>query len=390
MKNIRITTFLMLLLLVSCSKGKNQETESQEVEMLPDDIVELREDQIKLAEVETGQIEMMSMSGILTVNGKVSTTPQDVASVCFPFGGFVKSINVTAGSTVSKGQTIAIIENQDFIDIQQNYLETKNKLSYAKSEYTRHNQLYKDDVYSEKDLQQVTTEYNNLKAQFRVLQEKLSMIGINPTRISEENITSRTAVKSPISGNISKINISIGKYVAPSDIMIEIVNADKLLLELTLFEKDADKVFKGQKIHFYINNESEQHDAVIYQTSKSIDNDKSFKVYANVSGHCKNVLPGMYVNANIETSSQKTTAIPSESIVSFDDKEYIFVFLKEKVEDGKNFTEYRMIQVKKGVTNGKNTEVFLPDGFDVKNSKIVIRGAYNLLSAKKNAGEMAC
>lgn len=390
MRNIRITTFLMLLLLVSCSKGKNHESESQEVEMLPDDIVELREDQIKLAEVETGQIEMMSMSGILTVNGKVSTTPQDIASVCFPFGGFVKSINVTAGSTVSKGQTIAIIENQDFIDIQQNYLETKNKLSYAKSEYTRHNQLYKDDVYSEKDLQQVTTEYNNLKAQLRALQEKLSMIGINPGKISEENITSRTAVKSPISGNISKVNISIGKYVAPSDIMLEIVNSDKLLLELTLFEKDADKVFKGQNIHFYINNESEQHDAVIYQTSKSIDNDKSFKVYANVSGHCKNVLPGMYVNANIETSSKKTTAVPGESIVSFDDKEYIFVFSRNKVEDGKNFTEYRMIQVKKGVTNGKNTEIFLPDGFDVKNSKIVIKGAYNLLSAKKNAGEMAC
>ena len=169
MKYIRITTFLMVLLLVSCSKGKNQEIESQDVEMLPDDIVELREDQIKLAEVETGQIEMMSMSGILTVNGKVSTSPQDIASVCFPFGGFVKSININAGSAVSKGQTIAIIENQDSIDIQQNYLETKNKLSYAKSEYTRHNQLYKDDVYSEKDLQQVTTEYNNLKAQFRAV-----------------------------------------------------------------------------------------------------------------------------------------------------------------------------------------------------------------------------
>jgi cobalt-zinc-cadmium efflux system membrane fusion protein len=77
-------------------------------------------------------------------------------------------------------------------------------------------------------------------------------------------------------------------------------------------------------------------------------------------------------------------------VVSFDDKDYIFVFEKEKEEDGKPFTEYRMIEVIKGVSGDGYIEIKLPEGFDISHAKIVIKGAYNLLSAKKNAGEMAC
>ena len=54
------------------------------------------------------------------------------------------------------------------------------------------------------------------------------------------------------------------------------------------------------------------------------------------------------------------------------------------------FTEYKMIEVIKGITASGFTEIRLPDGFNVSTSKVVTRGAYNLLSAKKNAGEMAC
>jgi len=198
------------------------------------------------------------------------------------------------------------------------------------------------------------------------------------------------AVISPISGYIKAVNVSIGKSVSASDVLFEIVNSDKLFLELTLFEKDADKVANGEKIRFYINNETEEHEAVIYQTGKSINNDKTYKVYANVTGRCKNMLPGMYVNAHIQAKSNQVTSVPSVSIVSFDDKDYIFVHNKDKMENGKSMTEYRMIQIQKGVTGDGFTEIVLPEGFNFKDAKLIIKGAYNLLSAKKNAGEMSC
>lgn len=392
MNNYKFKLFVLLsvfsIAFVSCGKAKKAEAESKE-EVLPEDMVEMRDDQIKLANVQTGAIEMRSLSGTLKVNGTVSVAPQNLATVCMPMGGFVKSTSLTPGSSVRKGQTLAILENQEFIDMQQSYLEAKNKLAYAEAEYKRHKELYKEDVYSQKNLQQVTTEYKNLKGMVKALEQKLSLIGVNPARLTEDNISRSVALVSPISGSVKAVNVSIGKSVSASDVLFEIVNSDKLFLELTLFEKDADKVSNGQKIHFYINNETEQHEAVIYQTGKSISTDKTYKVYANVSGRCKNMLPGMYVNALIEVKSNLVTALPMESIVSFDDKDYIFVFDKNKVESGKSMTEYRMVEVHKGVTENGYTGIELPKDFN-KDAKVVVKGAYNLLSAKKNAGEMSC
>jgi membrane fusion protein, heavy metal efflux system len=381
---------IYFLISLSCSHDKNPGAESKATEVIPEDIVELRDDQIKFANIETGAIEMKALSGELKVNGIVTVAPQNLATVCMPMGGFVKTVFLMPGNTVNKGQTLAILENQEFVDIQQNYLEAKNKLEYAEAEFTRHSELYKEDVYSEKNLQQVTADYKNLKAQVKALEQKLALIGVNPLNLHVEDISNSVSLISPISGYVKTVNVNIGKFVSPSDVLFEIVNTDKLFLELTLFEKDADKVSAGQKIRFFINNETEQHEAVIYQTGKSINADKTYKVYASVTSVCNNILPGMYANAVIESASNQVTALPSDAIVSFDDKDFIFIFDKNKEENGQPFCEYRMIEVHKGVTSGKYTEVVLPENFDVKNAKVVIKGAYNLLSAKKNAGEMAC
>ncbi len=390
-KFISAASFIMCCsMLLSCKGGKENKEESAVVEVLPIDIVELRDDQIKMAGIETGSIEWRSLSGNLKVNGSVGVAPENLATVCMPFGGFVKSVTLMPGHAVTKGQTLAVLENQQFVEIQQNYLEAKSKLEFAEAEFKRHSELFKEDVYSQQNLQKVTADYKGLKAEVKALEQKLAMIGIDPANLHEDDISRSVSLISPISGYVKAVNINVGKYVASSDILFEIVNSDKLYLELTLFEKDADKVSVGQKIRFFINNETEQHDAVIYQTGRTINADKSYKVYALVKGVCKNLLPGMYVNATIEAASSSVIALPSEAIVSFDDKDYIFVFEKTKTEGGKPFTEYRMIEVQKGVTDGGYTEIILPKGLDAKSAKVVIKGAYNLLSAKKNAGEMSC
>jgi cobalt-zinc-cadmium efflux system membrane fusion protein len=389
-----IYAFLAFLFLaegvLSCSRGKKPGSIIAENEVIPEDIVEMRDDQIRLAEIDTGKIEMRKLNGHLKVNGIVTVAPQNQATICAPMGGFVKSTTLIPGNVVSRGQTLAVIENQEFVDIQQSYLEAKSRLVFAEAEYNRHTDLYKQNVYSEQNLQQVTAEYKSLKAQVTALEQKLGILGINPAGLNEDNISRSINLVAPISGFVKSVNVNVGKYVTAFDIMFEIINNDNLLLELTLFEKDANRAVRGGHIKFYINNEEEQHDAVIIQTGKSVNVDKTYKVYATVTGKCENVLPGMYVNAIIETSSAVVSAMPDEAVVSFDDKDYIFVFERNKEEGGKPFTEYRIIEVHKGISEGGYTHIILPDNFDPKKATVVIKGAYNLLAAKKNAGEMAC
>ena len=385
-----ITLLFILAGFISCAGGQAKKEEKAETEMLPEDVVEMRADQIKLANIELGSIEMRQMRSTLKVNGTVTVAPENRATVCFPMGGYIKNLTLMPGTAVGKGQILATIENQDFVDIQQNYLEIKNKLEYAQAEFNRHSELYKDDVYSEKNVQSVTADYKTLKAQLKALEQKLLLIGINQANLKEEDISGTVSLKSPLSGYVTSVNVNPGKFVSPSDILFEIVNSDQLLLELTLFEKDVDKVEKNQSITFFINDETEEHEAMVMQTARSINADRAYPVYARVTGKCKNVLPGMYVKALIGTAGKQVAALPQEAVVSFNDKQYVFAFDKNKEENGQPFTEYRIVEVQKGATSNGFTEIILPEGFDISGTRFVVKGAYNLLSAMKNAGEMAC
>src|SRR5665647_1886055 len=91
MSKYRYITSLFLIALFACNGTSKKAAESKAEEVIPEDIVEMRADQIKLANVETGSIGMRPMSGTMKVNGIVSVAPQNLATVCAPMGGFIKN-----------------------------------------------------------------------------------------------------------------------------------------------------------------------------------------------------------------------------------------------------------------------------------------------------------
>lgn len=390
MKRNSISYFIIAsccMALISCGKAKKVEEHHEE---LPTDIVELNEEQIKTADVKLGSMEIRPIGTTLKVNGEIASLPQNMAAVSSPMGGRIVKVEQIPGSAVRKGQTLALVENTEFVDIQQNYLEAKSKIEYMSADYHRQKALYHSSATSSKNLQLTTSEYKALRTQIKALEQKLLIIGINPYRLNNNNITRTVAVKAPISGYINTVNASIGKTVEPSDVLFDIVNLNNLFIKLTIFEKDIAKVSKGQQIRFFINDESEAHNAIVYQTAKCIDADKTYKIYAAIQSKCFNILPGMYVNAQITSKTHKAYTLPDESIVNFEGKSYIFVFEENKTEHGKKVCEYRMVPVSKGVSEQGYTEVIFPKDFDINTRSIVIKGSYTLLSTMKNGGEMSC
>jgi cobalt-zinc-cadmium efflux system membrane fusion protein len=82
----------LIITLNSCINADSKTVaEAKKLEVLPEDIVELRDDQIKLAGIQTGSVEMRSVGNTLKVNGIVSVAPQNQATVSVPLGGFINS-----------------------------------------------------------------------------------------------------------------------------------------------------------------------------------------------------------------------------------------------------------------------------------------------------------
>ncbi|MEP7323140.1 MAG: efflux RND transporter periplasmic adaptor subunit [Saprospiraceae bacterium] len=381
MKNIFLILLPLFFSIASCKKNKSAETAPLSGTMNNTEVnhkpllseVDLTDDQIKAIGLVTGTIELRNLKSTLKVNGKLTLPPQNQAQVSILLGGIVKSINVTEGTFVKQGQTLATIANNEIIQLQQDYLENKSQLQYLQSEFQRQKDLQQDRINATKTVEHVQNELNITQARKKGLQTKLYLLGIHADSISTSNFTSLMAVPAPISGFIHHINLTMGKFADANTILFDIVDNRYLHLDLTLFEKDISKVNIGDKIVFTdANDVSHTHPATIFSLNKSFEeNQQAILAHAKIEGVTETLLPGMYVEARIQIDNYKTRSLPVDAVVNNGDEHYIYV------ETSKN--HFKQIAVTKGVSDMGFIEI-LPLELIEANAKVVIKGAYYLLS----------
>lgn len=361
-----------------------------------ENIVELTGAQIQTAGIKLGKIEDKQISGTIRVNGLLDVPPQQLVTISAPLGGFLKSTTLLQGSRVKKGQRIATIENLEFIQIQQDYLEAKGNFEFAKADYERQQELAKQNVNSEKTLQQAKSNFTSWQARYAGLREKLRVLNLNPSSIEGGNVNSTINLYSPIDGYVTEVNVNIGKFVNPTDVLFEIVDTEHLHAELIVFEKDVRKLKIGQKVRFTLANESDERMATVYLIGREIGEDRTIRIHCHIDDEDKELLPGMYLNAVVEAGGVVVPALPAEAIVDYQGKKYVFVAREEthsEEEDESKESEsagegqhFQIIEVQTGSSEFGFVEL-ASLGPLTKESRIAIEGAYALLSTMKNSEE---
>lgn len=405
MKNIHKLFALLLLstvtaLVISCGNASTEAIEEEHHDE-EENTVELTAEQIKTAGIEVGNVEQKQISGTIKVNGVLDVPPQQLVSVSAPLGGFLKSTVLLQGSRVTKGQLIAVIENPEYIQLQQDYLEAKNQFDFAHADYERQQELAKENVNAQKTLQQAKTTYQSWLAKKNGLLAKLKLINVDIATLEAGTISSTSNIYSTITGFVTEVNVNIGKFVNPSDILFEIVDTEHLHAELIIFEKDVRKIKIGQKVRFTLANETTVRLATVYLIGREISPDRTIRIHCHIDKEDKDLLPGMYLKAIVETGGASVTALPDDAIIDFQGKKYIFISSerqanqndvsetkestgKEQVDETHHFT---MIEIQIGNSESGYTEIVLPEKFDAVKAEVVVKGAYSLLSKMKNSEE---
>ena len=377
MKNI----FLILigvLIITSCGDKTIQEEKSTKNNI--DYTVTLTSAQFKNANIQIGKLEKRDISTTLTLNGKIDVPPQNMISVSTPFGGFLKSTKLLPGMHVKKGEVIASMEDQQYIQLQQDYLTAKSKLIYTENEYNRQKELNQSKASSDKVFEQTELEFKTQKISVNALSEKLRLINLNPESLTESNLSRSINVYSSIDGFVSKVNVNIGKYVNPSDVLFELINPEDIHLNLKVFEKDLEKLFIGQKLLTFNNNQPEKkYPCSIILISQDLSADRSADVHCHFEDYDKTLFPGMYMNAEVQIKLSNVFAINEDAIVNYEGKDYVFI--------STGVHQYNMIEVKKGSSDNTFTEVNAIDGKDISSSIVVKKGAYSLLMQLKNKAD---
>ncbi|SFT05871.1 efflux RND transporter periplasmic adaptor subunit [Sphingobacterium wenxiniae] len=376
MKNI-ILIINIALLLTSCGND-NKQSDAENEQPTQENTLTLTDEQYKNAAIETAKIFTSNISSVLRLNGKIDVPPQSLVSVSVPLGGYLKSTKLLPGMHIRKGDPLAVMEDIQYIQLQQDYLTTKAQLSLTESEYNRQKELNQSKATSDKVFEQARTNYQTQLVLLKSLEEKLKLIGLNPQRIRTGTISKSINIYSPISGFVSEVNVNIGKYVNPSDILFELVNPNDIHLKLTVFEKDINKLDVGQKLLAYSNNHPQtKYPLEVILISKNISGQNAAEVHCQFEQYDKNLLPGMFMNAEIEVSAHNANVLPEEAIVRFENKHYVFV------EKGKQTFEMKEVQT--GNAENNLVEIINAEQFD--NENIVVKNAYTLLMALKNKAE---
>lgn len=374
MKNIYLV--LILALTIACQSKKEETTTETAVK---ENVVELTKNQLDNSKIKIGSLTNTSLSSTIKVNGKITLAPNAMASVSMPLGGYIKTIKVMPGMVIRKGQVLAVIEDQSYVQIQQDYLTTKQQLAYASKDFARQKELNSSQAVSEKNFQLAESEFAKQRITLKSLEEKLKLIHINPASLSANTISKSVNIYAPISGMVTKIDVNIGKYVNATDMLFQIMDNQSMYAKLNVFEKDAANLAIGQKIKVYTNTQPD----VFYETkiefvNKSYSDENAIEVYAKISNTTKKLIPGNYINASIQVDNNNAFVSSNDAIVDFEDKKFVFV------QDA-NKNSFSMQEVQIGIVTDKVSEIRNYE--TLQNKNVVISDAYTLLMVLKNKEE---
>ena len=372
----KIILIFSSLLIFSCSKD---EMVQEEVGTVSGDQVSLTDLQIKNSGIETSTLNNLDIAHKIMLTGQIDVPPQGMASVSAPSGGYVRVSRFMPGNFVKKGQTLATLENPELVQLQQDYLLAKSNLQYAQQDYSRQKDLNESKASSDKVTQKAFNESQNQNIMMKGIAQKLTAMGINPSSLNANNIRRTFAVTSPISGYISTVNVNIGQFVSPMEKMFDIINTGDIHLVLKVFEKDLNKISGGQKVYAYTNqNPKKKYEARVSIIGKDFSADRSVLVYCRFVDKDASLIPGTFMNAEMEADSEEGIVIPDDAVVTWEEKQYVFEETKPKT--------YKMFPVEIGNAENGFTEL-LNFKEENKSKKFVTKGAYQLLMALKNVEE---
>ncbi len=371
-----IYVFMLAVFTLAACSAEDENTETATAAESSDEIT-ITDEQFAKAKMQLGKIVEKTFSEKIRTTGMLDVPPKYKASVSVYYGGIVKEVDLLAGQKVKKGERLFTLENPDYIQMQQDYLNAKSKLNYLKAEYERQKNLLRENVSSQKIFAKVKSEYFTVLSDYNALGKKLRLLNVNPETLDYDSITSVAVITAPITGYVTQVNITKGEFLSPNETAVSIVGTEHMHLELDVFEKDIAKIKKGQPVKFsFPDNPSKFYDAEIFLAGKSVSSENRT---VNVHGHLKNeypnasFLPGMYIEAEISVDEIASAALPSEAIVNVDDQNYVlvekarsngkYVFVKRKVEIGKSNDGYTQIL---------NADIF-------ENASVLVKGAFNLI-----------
>lgn len=387
MKNKIALASIIVLLLVSCKNKHTTEQHTTEhqrsVEEQPTTtLIHLSAEQVQLADIAWGAVETRHVSTTLPLTGELRIHPENRAVVSAPADGFLGDLKIRLNQSVRKGDLLATLRKPDLVDLQQQYLENRDRLAFLQIEFDRYRTLQNDEATAAKNFQKAEAELRAATTTGQLLAAKLRLYGIDTEQLSPANVRTELRIVAPLNGTVTAIHTSTGSAVQSGTPICEVADFSALHADLFVFEKDILKIKPAQKADIFLaGGAGKALQATVFSIDRVLDPAKNaLRVHARLEAPAQlSLADGLYLDAKLALEAPVALpALPSDAIVREGLEEFILILESEK----EGAATFEAVKVKSlGTTNGFTA--FEPETPLPAHAKVVRRGAYFVWSQGK-------
>jgi RND family efflux transporter MFP subunit len=348
-RKITTTTILLLCLLptatynsVSAHDGENHGGETKTGGSSTVFIVE-KETQF-LFNIQTQKIGTGDFNETSVLLGTVTAAPQGRAVIQSPQAGKIVSLRVAPGQRVSRGQVVAVIEQQVDAGTQISILSQSNTVNAefeaAKAQYERLKAI--EDIAAKKDVTEA-------KARYESARKNKALFDANTGR--NTGSTKAMTLTSPVSGVVGTFNYAIGAVVSGGETLFEVTNLDEVFVEAQVFTADVTKMESAISFTTISNTDTSVYKLKLQSTAQTVNaGNQSQKVVFEILNPNGQFKIGENVNVRMTGNNViRQVMVPNEAITEVNGKPALFI--KDKAE------QYSISFIAIGQSNDKHTVI---------------------------------
>lgn len=374
---------ILSLLLVSCGSGEKQSLEdiiaSKDVKAIQTKKDELVAQQQELNQkiknldksleglnpdknvplVTTITTEAEEFNHFLELQGSVETKQNLVLTP--EMNGIITRVFVKEGDRVSKGQTLAKIDDGG---LSQQRAQMQIQADLAKTTFERQKRLWEQNIGSE-------IQYLNAKSSYESMEQAVSQF---------DQQLAKTVVRAPFSGVIDDVITEQGNVAAAGQTqLMRIVSLSDMYIETDVPEDYITSITKGKKVQVEFPVLGKNLEAKVRQTGNFINPaNRTFRVEIAVPNKDKSIKPNLTARLKINDYTSENAILIPQSIISenANGEQYVYAINKDGndvmakqviITTGK--TQDDKIEILEGLKNGD--QIIMEGARTVKDGQIV-------------------
>ncbi|MDO5016940.1 MAG: efflux RND transporter periplasmic adaptor subunit [Porphyromonas sp.] len=350
----------LLLLLGACDKKQDQNSDTAS---LGEGEIEITAEHFANGAMEIGTLTMQPFAEEVTCRGYLTAPADAQAKVTTSVAGAVQTVQFKIGDYVKRGQTLCTISGSDFLSLQQQYAESSALYRKAEADYERMKMLQEERIGAKKDYLSAESIYKTSMAGYNALKARIRAINIDPEKIERGEMYTAFPVVAPISGYITASEAIIGQYIDVAYVIAHIVDTDKLQLQLSVFDRDIDRLAVGQEVYFSLSGKPDQvMTAKLISVGRAINPEtKTIDCIAQLNEKDKQrLVSDTFVQAHVVVNREESAGLPASAIQKEgnDYFSYIverelgdsYIVIRQPIEVGRTYKDY--VEVTGGLEEG--------------------------------------